>query len=99
MTVGAALPLVFTKIASAMSEAGIVHATVTAGQAFGGDYEAVNIYSALAVARIVAKADIILACQGPGATGTGTPLGFSGIDQGIALNAAAGLGGTPVAVA
>ena len=34
--------------------------------------------------------------QGPGNVGTATPLGFSGIDQGLAINAAASLGGVPI---
>ncbi len=99
MSDGAALPLAFSKTVCQMKDRGIIDATITAGQAFGGDYEAVNIYSALAVARVVAKADAIVVCQGPGNTGTGTALGFSGIDQGIALNAAASLHGAPIAVA
>jgi hypothetical protein len=99
MTDGAALPLAFSRLVPTLVGRGLLDATVTAGQAFGGDFEAVNLYSALAVARAAARADIIVVCQGPGNTGTATPLGFSGIDQGIALNAAASLNGTPIAVA
>jgi hypothetical protein len=99
MTDGAALPMGFSRLVPAMRSAGLLDAVITAGQAFGGDYEAVNVYSALAVARLAARADIIIVCQGPGNTGTETPLGFSGIDQGIALNAAVSLDGTPIAAA
>lgn len=99
MTDGAALPIAFSRLVPALRERGLLDATVTAGQAFGGDYEAVNLYSALAVAHAAAGADVIVVCQGPGNTGTETPLGFSGIDQGTALNAAAALDGTPIAVA
>jgi len=99
MTDGAALPLGFSRLAPAMRGAGLLDAIVTAGQAFGGDFEAVNIYSGLAVARIAVSADIIIVCQGPGNTGTDTPLGFSGIDQGQALNAATSMDGTPIATA
>jgi len=99
MTDGAALPIAFSHLVPALREKGLLDATVTAGQAFGGDYEAVNLYSALAVAHVAAGADVIVVCQGPGNTGTDTSLGFSGIDQGIALNAAAALDGTPIAVA
>ncbi len=98
MTDGAALPLAFSRLIPQLRERKLLDAVVTAGQAFGGDYEAVNIYSALAVARSAAGADIIIVGQGPGNAGTATPLGFSGIDQGIALNAAASLGGSPIAV-
>ncbi len=99
MTDGAALPLGFSRLVAEMRAAGLLDAVVTAGQAFGGDYEAVNIYSALAVARVAAEADIVVVCQGPGNTGTETQLGFSGIDQGVALNAATSLDGTPILAA
>lgn len=99
MTDSAALPLPLSRLAPEMKERGLIDATVTAGQAFGGDFEAVNLYSAMAVARVVARADVIIVAQGPGNTGTGTPYGFTGVDQGIAINAAATLEGTPIAVA
>lgn len=99
MTDGAALPLALSKLVPQMKERGLIQATVTAGQAFGGDLEAVNTYSALAAARTVGCADIIVVCQGPGNVGTDTPLGFSGVDQGLAVNAAASLGGVPIVVA
>ncbi len=98
MTDGAALPIAFSKSVNTLKERGMLTCTITAGQAFGGDMEAVNIYSALAAAYTAAKADIILIGQGPGTVGTGTPLGFSGVDQGISINAAASLGGTPIFV-
>jgi hypothetical protein len=98
MTDSAALPMAYSQLVPQLRERGLLDATITCGQAFGGDYEAVNLYSALAVASAVAQADIIIVSQGPGGTGTATSLGFSGIDQGIALNAAATLGGTPIAV-
>ena len=99
MTDGAALPIAFSRLVDQMKEAGLVDATITSGHAFGGDYEAVNLYSALAAAHAVVKADVIIVAQGPGNTGTETALGFSGIDQGTALNAASTLDGTSIAVA
>lgn len=97
MTDGASLALGLSRLVAGMRAHGLIDAVVTSGQAFGGDYEAVSLHSALAVARVAAGADIIIVSQGPGNTGTDTPLGFSGIDQGIALNAASGLDGTPIA--
>lgn len=97
MTDGGALPIAFSHLVSKMKESQLIDATITAGHAFGGDYEAVNVFSALAIARVAAKADIVVVSQGPGSAGTATPLGFSGIDQGIALNAACALGGTAIA--
>lgn len=98
MTDGAALPMAFSRLVEQMREQGLIDATITAGHAFGGDFEAVNVYSALAAARAVSKADVIIVAQGPGNTGTETTLGFSGIDQGTALNAALSLDGTAIAV-
>ncbi len=99
MTDGAALPMALSRLVSELKAHGLLTATITAGQAFGGDYEAVNLYSALAAAKAVVEADIILVGQGPGTVGTGTALGFSGVEQGLAINAAASLGGMPIAVA
>jgi hypothetical protein len=47
-------------------------------------------------AKTILHADIIIAGPGPGNVGTDTPFGFSAVDQGIVLNGAASLGGTPV---
>jgi hypothetical protein len=99
MTDSAALNLSLSHLVYHMRQLGMLDATVTCGQASGGDFEEVNIYSALAAARAAADADVIIVCQGPGNTGTSTALGFSGIEQGIALNAAFSLGSVPIAVA
>ena len=48
------------KLAADLRDSGTLAATVTAGQAFGGDHEAVNVASALAVAAGVARADLIV---------------------------------------
>jgi hypothetical protein len=99
MTDGASLPMPVSRLVPEMREKGLIDATVTSGQAFGGDFEGINLYSALIVARVAARADIIIVSQGPGNTGTATPYGFTGVDQGLAINAAATLNGTPIAVA
>ena len=96
LTDGAALPLAFSHLVSQLRELGLIQVAITAGQAFGGDYEAINLYSALAAAKEVVGADMVLVGQGPGNAGTGTPLGFSGIDAGTALNAVSSLGGTAI---
>jgi hypothetical protein len=97
MTDGAALPLALSDLVASLVDRGLVDATVTCGHAFGGDYEAVSVYSALAVARHVIGADAAVVAMGPGIVGTGTRLGFSGIETGPVLDAAAGLGGDPIA--
>jgi Protein of unknown function (DUF3866) len=75
----------------------LLDATITCGHAFGGDYEAVSVYSALAVAKHIAHADATIVAMGPGIVGTATRLGFSGIEVGPVLDAAFGLGGLPIA--
>ncbi len=99
MTDAGALAARFSRLIPAMKEAGLIDAVVTAGQAFGGDTEAVTLHSALAAARAHLGADAVIVAMGPGEAGTGTRLGFSGLSQGEALNAAWALGGTPVAAA
>lgn len=96
MTPGGAMALPLSRLAPKLREAGLVHVMITAGQCFGGDLEAINLYSALLIARVALKADLVIVGQGPGNAGTGTRFGFSGIEQGEAANAAASLGGRPI---
>jgi hypothetical protein len=97
MTDGGALPLAFSRSVDGLREAGWLAATVTVGQAFGGDVEAVTTHTGLLAARLVLAADIAIVTQGPGNLGTGTRWGFSGVASGEAVNAIAVLGGRPVA--
>lgn len=97
MTDGGALPLAYSRVVAALREAGWLAGTVTAGQAWGGDIEAVSIHNALLAARHVLHADATIVIQGPGNLGTETPWGFSGVACGDAVNAIAALGGHPVA--
>jgi hypothetical protein len=96
MSDGGALPLAFSRTVSGLVAAGWLGATVTAGQAWGGDFEAVTVHSALLVARVAAAADLVVLTQGPGNLGTGTRFGFSGVASGEAVNATATLNGRPV---
>ncbi len=98
MTDGGALPVAFSDTVHHLKRAGLLETTITAGQSFGGDLEAINIYSALIAAKDAAKADIAIILMGPGIVGTSTPLGFSGIEQGQIINAIHSLGGIPIAV-
>jgi hypothetical protein len=91
-----ALPLAFSRSVAQLREAGLLAGTVTAGQAFGGDLEAVTVHSALLAARLALDAEVVVLSQGPGNLGTGTRWGFSGVGVGEAVNAAATLGGHPV---
>ena len=98
MTDTAALPYAFSKLADQLRAAELVDAAITVGQAFGGDYEAVNLYTGLIAARAVVSADVAVIAQGPGNVGTETEWGFGSIAQGDQINAVSILGGTPIAV-
>lgn len=97
MTDGASLPLWLSDQVHALRSAGLVDATITAGQALGGDLEAVTLFSALLAARTVAGADVIVAADGPGKVGTETPWGATDVASGLTLVAASILGGRAVA--
>jgi hypothetical protein len=97
MTDGGALPAWFSRTIAGLREAGWLAATITAGQSFGGDHETVTLHSGLLTARHVVRADMTVVAQGPGNLGTGTKWGYSGVAAGEAVNAAATLGGRPVA--
>ncbi|MFN2503292.1 MAG: DUF3866 family protein [Acidimicrobiales bacterium] len=96
MTDSAALPLALSDLVADLRGEEWLAATVTCGQAFGGDHEAVNVHSGLQVARAAAQADAVVVGPGPGVVGTGTPLGFSGLEVAGVIDAAAYLGGRPV---
>ncbi len=97
MTDGGALPLWFSRTVSALRDAGWLTGSVTVGQAFGGEAEAVTLHTGLLAARHVLGADLAVVTQGPGNLGTGTRWGFSGVACGEAVNAAWVLDGRPVA--
>ena len=97
MTDGGALPMAFSRTVAGLREADWLVGSVTVGQAFGGDLEAVTVHTGLLAAHHVLRADVAVVTQGPGNLGTGTRWGFSGVAAGEALNAASVLGGRPVA--
>jgi hypothetical protein len=97
MTDGGALPAWFSRSLAGLREAGWVAGSVTVGQAFGGDAEAVTLHSGLLAAKHVLGADVVVVTQGPGNLGTGTMWGFSGVACGEAVNAVGALGGRAVA--
>jgi len=97
MTDGGALPVAFSHTVAALRDSGWLASSISVGQAFGGDLEAVTLHTGLLAAALVVKADVAIVAQGPGNLGTGTRWGFSGVTAGEAVNAAAALGGRPIA--
>jgi len=96
MTDHGALPISFSKNVSLLKQNRLVDVTVTSGNAFGGDYECVNIYTSLKAALNVANCDIAIITMGPGILGTDTAYGFSGLELGLYVNLVAASGGNVV---
>jgi hypothetical protein len=94
LTDGGALPMQYSRTVAGLAH--LLCGTVSTGQSFGGDIEAVTVHTGLLAARHVLGADIAIVAQGPGNLGTGTPWGFSGVAAGEFVNAVAVLGGRPV---
>ena len=97
MTDAGALPLAWSTLVRTLQQEGLLDVTCTIGHAFGGELEAVNVFSGLVATREIAHADVAIVAMGPGLAGTGTALGFSGIEQGQVLDAATALNGRPIA--
>lgn len=93
MTDGGALPIGFSKAVRALKEAGLICGTVTIGHAYGGDYEAVNLFSGILAAKKVLRAQVIVVLMGPGIVGTGTRWGNTSLEVGQIINAIFSLGG------
>ncbi|ABO49628.1 conserved hypothetical protein [Desulforamulus reducens MI-1] len=98
MTDGAAVPIGLSRMVTELKNKGLIDKTITCGHAFGGDFEAINIYTGLLACRAVAKADVILVAMGPGIVGSGSRYGFTGVEQGEIVNAVNILGGKPLTI-
>ncbi|MBV9410523.1 MAG: DUF3866 family protein [Acidimicrobiia bacterium] len=83
MTDGGALPLAISDLVADLRAAGWIDVTVTAGQAFGGDREAVNVAHALG---LCADMDAVVISMGPGSLGTDSELGFSALEVGSVID-------------
>ncbi|SCY98938.1 DUF3866 family protein [Alkaliphilus peptidifermentans] len=98
MTDGAALPIYLSKTVDLLKEKKLIDATITIGNAFGGDFECINVYNGLIAAKEIIKCDFAIITMGPGIVGSGTPFGFSGIEQGINIDAVNSLGGKAITI-
>lgn len=98
MTDAACLPAAFSRTVKALRERQMISSVITCGNAFGGDIETVNKYTALAASHSAAGADIAVVAMGVGIVGTGTKLGTTALECGEWINAVHALGGRPAAV-
>ena len=93
MTDGGALPMAISDLVVDLERVGWLDVTVTAGQAFGGVREAVNVWHAL---ELTNDCDAAVVGMGPGSLGTDTELGFSGLEVAAVLDAAHALYRGPI---
>jgi Protein of unknown function (DUF3866) len=94
---GGALAMSLSDSVHVLRQRGLVAMTVGVDACFGGDLDAVNIYSALSLAR--ASGVAVAVCSiGPGIVGTGTGFGHGGMAAGLVALVAVQLGGRPVLV-
>ncbi len=98
MTDASCLPMYLSESVNELKKKGLIKHTVTSGHAFGGDFEAINIYSALIFCKEVIKSDIVIVAMGIGSIGTGTRYGFCGIEQGEIINAVNIFGGKAILI-
>lgn len=98
MSDGGALPLALSRHVHTLQQLGWLAGTVTYGHAFGGQLEAVNVYTALLAAKHVLNADGVILLMGPGTVGTGTTWGFSGVEVADMIHATFSLEGRPYLV-
>lgn len=76
----AALPLALSDNVAAFRRRGLFDITISAGQAFGGDLEAVTVASGVHAAASAGHPRVVVGA-GPGHVGTGTALGFSALEM------------------
>ncbi len=81
-----ALPVWLSQNIELLKSKGLLESVISIGNAFGGDYECVNIYTALQLAANILNMDAMIITMGPGILGTGTPFGFSGLELGFYLD-------------
>lgn len=79
MAEGGGLNLELSNEIYQLKEKNLLDSTITIANSFGGDYEAVNIFTALMASKLM-KADLVVVGIGPGHVGTNTVLGFSGVE-------------------
>ncbi|HAN07516.1 MAG TPA: hypothetical protein DCP89_03370 [Acidimicrobiaceae bacterium] len=79
MTDQASLPLAISDIVFQAKESKVLGVTVTTGQSFGGEIEAVTVASGVLALKERNESTVIVGC-GPGHLGTNSKLGFSGLE-------------------
>ncbi len=98
MTDSAALPISCSNLIRELKEKNLLDFTITTGNSFGGDYETVNIFTAIQLAEDILKADLTIITCGPGLKGTSSFFGFGAMEVGTLINTIAALNGRPIVI-
>lgn len=97
-TYGGAMNAENSFILRELKSKGLIDYVITIGECHGGDFEAINIYTALIYSFTKLSSDIAIVCCGPGIAGTSTYYGFSTLDFILPLYAGKNLGCMPVLI-
>lgn len=97
-TVGGALPGALSDTVAELRDRGLLAAHITAGAAFGGEYESATVAAALACGADELQLDAAIVGPGPGIQGSSSALGHGGMAALDAAHAALALGAEPVIV-
>ena len=90
-----ALPIAISDLVHAVTRAGLIDVTITAGHAFGGRPRGgVGAVRARPGPPRAGHADAAIVAMGPGVVGTSSPLGTTALEVASVLDAAAASGGT-----
>jgi hypothetical protein len=97
-TWGGALPGMLSSTVRELRERGLLAGDITAGQAFGGEFDAISVEGALHAGFAALGWDAAIAGPGPGILGSATTLGHGGVAALQSAHAALCLGCRPVLV-
>jgi hypothetical protein len=97
-TAGGALPGALSRTVRELRERGLLAGHVTAGQAFGGEHDAITTAGAIHAGLVALGWDAAIAGPGPGILGSATALGHGGLAALDTAHAALALGAPTVVV-
>jgi hypothetical protein len=80
MTDSASLPYAISDLVDQLTASQLISQTLSTGQAFGAQHEAVNVASALQFVSDSSVADVVIVGPGPGVVGTNSTYGFGSLD-------------------
>lgn len=95
---GGSLNAGFSDILSELRKKNIIDSVITCGECHGGDYESVNIFTAIIFAYNILNSDFIIISCGPGIAGTSTFYGFSSLELVFAVYTVNLMGNVPIVI-